>query len=138
MCASARSGAVIPLDQDLDFSAAFLVTVRSRCLITRVSLKTSRSPGLSNCSVDGREAFVVQFATCIDVEQPATGALRGGRLGDQFRRQCVVEIGESQGLGHVGAGSRVAAKKVGYRATELRNIVLPPRSNLRRAHFKLS
>src|SRR5437773_1852200 len=43
------------------------------------------------------ESQVVQRAARIDVQQAATGALRGGMLGDELGRQRVVELGNQHG-----------------------------------------
>ncbi len=66
--------------------------------MTRVSLNTSRSPGRSRRG-DVGEAAVVQAALRIQVQQAAAAALRAGVLGDELRRQFVVEVGDAMGRG---------------------------------------
>ena len=89
-------------DQHLDFAAAQLVAVEPGLDDPGV-IENQQIAGLEQV-FDRREAFVVQSSLPVDVQQPAARALGRRRLGDQLRWQHVVEIGEGQGVGHVGAG----------------------------------
>ena len=94
---------------------------KARAGNTRVSLRTSTSPGRAGAPAAIREAAVLERAPAAADDEQSRGVARLERvLRDQVRRQLVVEVGEREPEVAPRCVGGVAARRLGHRASHQR------------------
>src|SRR4051812_26239435 len=82
------------LDEDFDAAAAHLLPEKARLYDARV-VHDDHVPRVENAGKVAEFEVAQRAVAGIEMQEAAGGALRRGVLGDEFGRQCVVELGNA-------------------------------------------